>query len=145
MVQRGNRRQQTFFCAADYARYVDLLHNACRLAETEVWSWCLMPNHVHLLLVPSSAKALSHVMGSVHQTYAWAINRQRGWTGCLWQGRYFSVSLDDEDTAAVARYIELNPVRAKLVTAPEQWRWSSAAARMSNAADQLMARPFLST
>jgi putative transposase len=138
VVQRGNRRQQTFFHSADYERYVDLLAVACRRTGTDVWAWCLMPNHVHLLLVPPSARALSDVMGSVHQSYAWVINRRQGWQGCLWQGRYFSEGVDMENVAFVARYIELNPFRARMTPTPEAWRWSSAAGRLAKVGDRLV-------
>jgi putative transposase len=137
VVQRGNRRQQAFFHSADYERYIDLAAEACRRTQTEVWAWCLMPNHVHLLLVPSVAGALSDVMGTVHQSYAWVINRRQGWQGCLWQGRYFSEALNVENVAFVARYIELNPFRARMTPTPEAWRWSSAAGRLAKVGDRL--------
>jgi putative transposase len=137
VVQRGNRRQQTFFHSADYERYIDLVREACRRTETEVWAWCLMPNHVHLLLVPAAAEALSEVMGTVHQSYAWVINRRQGWQGCLWQGRYFSDSVNMENVAFVARYIELNPFRARMTPTPEAWPWSSAGGRLAKVGDRL--------
>ncbi len=96
-----------------------------------------MPNHVHLLLVPSAAGALSDVMGSVHQSYAWVINRRQGWQGSLWQGRYFSESADPENAAYIARYIELNPFRARMTPTPEAWAWSSAAGRLAKVGDRL--------
>ena len=138
VVQRGNRRQQTFFSSDDYDHYIDLMADACRRTGTGVWAWCLMPNHVHFLLVPSASGALADVMGSVHQTYAWVINRRHGWQGCLWQGRFLSEGLNDEDAAYVARYIEINPVRARMTPTPEAWRWSSASGRISKLGDRLV-------
>lgn len=124
--QRGNRRQPTYFSPADHALYLSLLREWAERAGTAVWAWCLMPNHVHLILVPSQADGLRAALGEAHRRYTRAINFREGWRGHLWQSRFASVAMDEPHALAAARYIELNPVRARLVERPEDWRWSSA-------------------
>ena len=137
VTQRGNRRQTTFFVAADYARYRDLLAEWCRTCEVAVWAWCLMPNHVHLLLVPADEAGLRRALAETHRRYTQAVNRREGWVGHLWQGRFASCLLDPPHVLAAARYIELNPVRARLAAAPEAWPWSSAPAHLDGREDGL--------
>lgn len=138
VTQRGNRRQPTFFGDGDYRLYQALLADACRRRDVAVWAWCLMPNHVHLLLVPATAEALRLALGEAHQRYTRTVNRREGWTGHLWQGRFASAALGEGHLVAAARYIELNPVRAGLVQRPEQWRWSSARAHLAGRGDGLV-------
>lgn len=128
VTQRGNRRQQVFFEDADYALYLDLITAAAERAGTEIWAWCLMPNHVHLILVPHHEDGLRATLGEAHRQYTGHINAQKKWTGHLWQGRYGSVAMDDAHTLAALRYLAMNPVQAKLVAHAQDWRWSSAAA-----------------
>lgn len=139
VTQRGNRRQTTFFSDADYAVYRDLLAEGCRAAGVEVWGYCLMPNHVHLILVPSSEDGLRAALAETHRRYSRRINQREGWTGYLWQGRFASVPMDGAHLLACARYVELNPVRAKLVSAPQDWPWSSARAHLAGHDDGLVA------
>jgi putative transposase len=130
VTQRGNRRMQTFFSDADYARYLELMSAACAKFDVGVVAYCLMPNHAHLVLVPQTAGGLREALKSAHQKYAWIINRRQGWTGHLWQERFYSYALDDAHLASAIRYVELNPLRARLVARAEDWRWSSAASRI---------------
>jgi putative transposase len=139
VVQRGNRRMQTFFGADDYRRYIDLVAEGCRAADVQVLAYCLMPNHVHLVLVPADPKGLSRALGSAHQKYAWVINRQHGWSGYLWQSRFFSSAMDDQHALGAVAYVELNPVGARMVDAADAWRWSSAKAHVEGVADALVA------
>lgn len=135
VTQRGNRRQLTFFSDADYALYLRLLRFWCSKTDTAVWAWCLMPNHVHLVLVPSRADGLAGALAPVHRRYTWTINQREGWRGFLWQSRFASVPMDEAHLHACLRYVELNPVRAGLVERAEQWRWSSARAHLGLAPD----------
>lgn len=137
VTQRGNRRQAVFFGEDDFALYRDLLSEFTKAAGMGVWAWCLMPNHVHLLLVPQKADALASVLGEMHRRYSRAVNQREGWRGFLWQGRFASCPMDEAHTLAAARYIELNPVRARLVDRPQDWPWSSAAAHLSGKGDGL--------
>jgi putative transposase len=137
VTQRGNRRQQTFFSDEDYRLYLKLLRYWSRQARTAVWAWCLMPNHVHLILVPAHADGLRAALGETHRRYTWAVNRREGWRGHLWQSRFSSFPMDEAHLNACVRYVELNPVRAGLVARPEQWPWSSARAHLGLADDRL--------
>jgi len=139
VTQRGNRRQQTFFSEADYAAYRDLLGEWCAAHEVAVWAYCLMPNHVHLVLVPAGADSLKRAMRETHQRYSTRINRRHGWTGHLWQSRYGSVPMDEAHLSEAVRYVELNPVRARLAAAPEHWRWSSARHHLGFVRDPVVA------
>lgn len=139
VTQRGNRRQRTFFCEEDYARYQKLLRFWCGKAGTQIWAWCLMPNHVHLVLVPEREDGLAAALAPVHRRYTWAVNQREGWRGFLWQSRFGSAPMDEAHLHACFRYIELNPVRAGLVDRPEIWPWSSARAHLGLARDPLTA------
>jgi len=135
VTQRGNGRQQTFFGADDYALYRDLLGRACRAADVEVWAWCLMPNHVHLILVPRDRDGLRRALSRVHRAYAGTIHARQRRTGHFWQGRFGAVAMDEAHLAAAVRYVLFNPVRARLVARPEDWPWSSLHAHLSGAHD----------
>jgi REP-associated tyrosine transposase len=135
VTQRGNRRLATFFCEGDYALYRHLLGEGCRKAGTEIWAWCLMPNHVHLILVPAREDGLRAALGEAHRRYTNRVNTREGWRGHLWQGRFSSFPMDESWLLACARYVELNPVRAGLVARPEEWRWSSARAHLAGRGD----------
>ena len=133
--QRGARGLETFFEAGDYALYVALLGEWCGKAETEIWAWCLMPNHVHLILVPSHEDGLRAALGEAHRRYTRHVNRREAWRGHLWQERFHSFPMDEAHLLACARYVELNPVRAGLTRRPEDWAWSSARAHLGMAGD----------
>jgi len=138
VTQRGNRRQQTFFEDGDYALYRDLLAEAARRSGSRVWSYCLMPNHVHLIVVPSDEDGLRRTFADAHRRYTGFINARHRWTGHLWQGRYGAVAMDEAHLAAAVRYVALNPVRAHLAERAEQWPWSSARAHLAGEDDRLV-------
>lgn len=125
VTQRGNGRAQTFFCDDDYACYLGLLGAHCRAAGVEILGWVLMPNHVHLILVPSDADGLRRALAAVHRRYAGYIHARLRRTGHFWQGRFGCTAMDDTHLLAAMRYVVLNPVRAQLVDDPSAWRWSS--------------------
>ena len=111
ITQRGNRRQQTFFCDEDYEFYLTTMEQWCGAHDVEIWAYCLMPDHVHLIAVPQSADGLRRAIGEVHRRYTCMVNLREGWRGHLWQGRFASFVLDEPYLLTAARYIELNPVR----------------------------------
>jgi putative transposase len=125
VTQRGNGRQQTFFCDADYRLYQSLLSTHCAAAGVAVWSWVLMPNHVHVILVPSDTDGIRAAMSRVNRAYAGYIHAREQRTGHFWQGRFGCVAMDEAHLAAAIPYIALNPVRARLVAKAKDWRWSS--------------------
>jgi putative transposase len=139
VTQRGNGRARTFFGDDDYALYRDLLAGASRVAGVAVWSWVLMPNHVHLILVPADADGIRRTLASVHRKYAGVVHARLGRTGHFWQGRFGAVTLDEAHLAAAVRYVVRNPVRARLVSEPAAWRWSSVHAHLSGREDGITA------
>ncbi len=144
VTQRGNRRQPTFFCEEDYAAYVELMGHWSQERGVEIWAYCLMPNHVHLIAVPHSEDGLRLAIGEAHRRYTRRVNFREDWRGHLWQGRFASFVMDEPYLLAAARYVELNPVRAKLVVAPSAYRWSSARAHLKGKDDGLVrVRPLL--
>ena len=144
VTQRGNRRQQTFFTDEDYAEYRRLLADSCRSCGTDVLAYCLMPNHVHLILVPADEFGLRDALGEAHRRYTRMVNFREGWKGHLWQERFHSFVMDERHLLAAARYVERNPVRARLCARAQEWPWSSAAAHFARRDDALVAvRPLL--
>lgn len=135
VTQRGNRREPIFFEEGDQAIYLDLLAEQTARAHVELWAYCLMPNHVHLILVPAHAEGLGLAVGEAHRRYTNFINARGRWTGHLFQSRFASVVLDDDHFVRAVRYVSLNPVRARLVPAAERWPWSSVRAHLSGADD----------
>ena len=130
VTQRGTRRYRTFFGAADYAEYLDILRDKAERYAVDIWAYCLMPNHIHLIAVPETEEGLRRAIGTTHQLYSQRLNHRQRWKGHVWQGRFFSFPLSENHVLTTARYIELNPVRAKLAWTPEEWPWSSALAHV---------------
>ncbi|MGO9006438.1 MAG: transposase [Beijerinckiaceae bacterium] len=137
VTQRGNGRSRVFFSDADYALYRDLLAASCRSAGVDVWAWCLMPSHVHLILTPRDEDGLRRALAPVHRRYAGVIHQRRRRTGHFWQGRFGAVVMDEEHLAAAFRYVSLNPVRARLVARAQDWKWSSVRAHLGRVDDGL--------
>ena len=138
VTQRGNRRQTTFFCEEDYTAYLELMSRWCGEQRVQIWAYCLMPNHVHLIAVPKTEDGLRRAIGEAHRRYTRRVNFREGWRGHLWQGRFASFVMDEPYLLAAARYVELNPVRARLVAAPSDYRWSSARAHLKGKDDVLV-------
>ena len=121
VTQRGNGGRQTFFGDEDYQEYKELVAMHCADARVAVWAYCLMPNHVHLILVPKTEGGLREGLAEAHRRYARWINESEGWRGYLWQGRFASFPLDEAHLHAAGRYVELNPVRAGLTRQARDW------------------------
>jgi putative transposase len=137
ITQRGNGGGRVFFSDEDYALYVRLLSSHCREAKVTCWTFCLMPNHIHAILVPSDEDGLRKALAATHRAYAGALNARRRKTGHFWQGRYGCAVMDETHLTAAFRYILRNPVTAKLAEKPEQWRWSSARGYLKGSDDGL--------
>ena len=128
----------TFFRDEDYQAYLALMAEWCRKCNVAVWAYCLMPNHVHLVAVPESEDGLRLAIGEAHRRYSAMVNRRQKWTGHLWQGRFSSFPMDEKYLLAAVKYIEMNPVRARLVADPYVWQWSSARAHAEGNDDLLV-------
>ena len=111
VTQRGNRRERTFFEEGDYDVYKGLLRAAVKKAGAQVWAYCLMPNHVHIIIVPGDIDGLRRTFADAHRRYTGFINARLRVTGHLWQGRFGSVVMDEAHLASAVRYVSLNPVR----------------------------------
>ena len=138
VTQRGNRRQPIFFEDDDYGLYRRILAERAKAAGVEVWAYCLMPNHVHLVLVPGSADGLARCVGEAHRRYTRFVNARADETGHLFQGRFASVVMDEPHLLLAARYVALNPLRARLVTRAQDWPWSSLPAHLEAQDDGLV-------
>ena len=126
VIQRGNNREPVFFAPDDYRRYLGWLGEAAVEYGVKLHAYVLMTNHVHLLATPSRAEALSRMMQSLGRRYVRHVNWQHGRTGTLWEGRYRAAPIEAEaHLIACIRYIELNPVRARMVRKPANYAWSS--------------------
>ena len=134
VTQRGDGRARTFFGDDDYHLYRTLLAENCAAAGVEVWAWVLMPNHVHLILVPSDEDGLRRALAPTHRRYAGHVHARDKRSGHFWQGRFGCVAMDDDHLAAALVYVALNPVRARLVAHAQDWRWSSVHAYLGLAA-----------
>jgi len=139
VTQRGNGRQRTFFDDQDYAFYRDGLAAHCAAAGVAIWAWCLMPNHVHLILVPSDPDGLRRALAPAHRRYAGHIHARLRRTGHFWQERYGAVAMDEDHLSAAVRYVSLNPVRARLVETAQDWPWASTRAHLTQKYDGMTA------
>ena len=126
-----------FFGAEDYCLYRRLIATAARRANAEVWAYCLMPNHLHLIVTPSDEDGLRATFAEAHCRYTGAINTRFHWTGHLFQGRFGAVMMDEPHLLAAARYIALNRVVAGLASRAEDWPWSSARAHLAGEDEEL--------
>jgi len=144
VTQRGNRRAPIFFADGDQDVYRRLLAKQAAKAKVAIWAYCLMPNHVHLVLVPENEAGLSRAVGETHRRYTNFINARAGWTGHLFQSRFASVAMDEGHLLNAIRYVSLNPVRAGLAVRAKDWPWSSVRAHLAGVGDGLVrVRPVL--
>jgi putative transposase len=140
VIQRGNDRQSVFFTADDFSRYREWLADAAEKNGLKVHAYVLMTNHVHLLATPAKPESLPKAMQSLGRRYVRHINARYRRTGTLWEGRYRAAPIDSEEYfIACCRYIELNPLRARMVEHPRDYRWSSYRAHAEGKHDALAA------
>ncbi|NTV29551.1 MAG: transposase [Candidatus Omnitrophica bacterium] len=143
VFQRGNRRQVVFFEDEDRRAYLRLLKDKCVEHGVDVWAYCLMDNHVHLILVPVRMESLHLAVGEAHKMYTRMINFRYGWRGYLWQGRFHSFVLQERHLYAAMRYVERNPVRAGIAVRAEEYPWSSARAHVCRVNDPVLTRCYM--
>jgi len=144
VTQRGVRRQTTFFDELDYRRYVRLAAELLPTSSIKILAYCLMPNHIHAVVVPKEETSMATFFGPLHKIYAQHTNLRYGWAGHLWQARYYSVPMNAEHTLTAMRYVELNPLRSGLQRVPQDWPWSSARGNLRLVDDPLIpGRPAL--
>jgi putative transposase len=127
ITQRGNNRQDIFFVDDDRLVYLQLLADQARKYGLDIVGYCLMGNHVHIVGIPQAEDSLAKAVGRTHFRYTQYVNRFHKRSGHLWQGRFYSCPLDEQHFLLAMRYVELNPVRAKVCRKPWRYEWSSAA------------------
>jgi putative transposase len=140
VTQRGNRGQDVFFSDQDRTRYLAWLKDYADRYELLVLGYCLMTNHVHLVVLPRKNDSLGRTLQTTHMRHSQRINLDYGWTGHLWQGRFFSTALDETHEWAAVRYVEQNPVRAGLAKRAEDYPWSSAAFHLGLRDDRVISK-----
>lgn len=140
VTQRGVRRQTTFFDNTDYLAYLELAIELLEKVDLDIWAYCLMPNHIHAVVLPGAESGLADFFAPLHRRYARRTNNRHEWRGHLWQERFFSVAMDETHALSAMRYVELNPVRAGLCDKPQDWPWSSARGNLGLAIDPLIDR-----
>jgi putative transposase len=143
IIKRGNRRQTVFFSDNDKMAYYNLLKRVARKTGIEIWTYCLMDNHVHLIAVPEKENSLAKGIGRVSRDYALLVNIRNDWKGHLWQRRFDSYPLGDTHVYSAVKYIEQNPVEAKIVDRAEDYYWSSARSHVLGDRDDLLSEFYL--
>jgi len=138
VIQRGNRRQEVFFREKDKVDYLEILKLQSVLFGLKVWAYCLMDNHVHLIVVPEKEGSMTKAIGETHRLYTRMINFRKGWRGYLWQGRFKSFPMDSDYLYYCVRYVECNPLRAGIVKYPEEFKFSSARIHISKKSDEIL-------
>jgi putative transposase len=142
IIERGNNRERVFRDSTDYERYLFFLSKYSEEKEVAVLAYCLMPNHIHLLVRPSDEESLAKMMQGITLCYSKYFNEANGRTGRLWECRYHSTVIDgDSYLWTVSRYIENNPVRVGIVKRPEEYPYSSARAHILGTNDTLLKEP----
>jgi len=143
VIQRGNRSQKVFFTDSDRRTYLNCIIEYALPAGIEIWAYCLMDNHVHLIAVPKRQESLTRGFSEAHRRYTVIINLKNDWRGYLWQGRFKSYPLSLRHLYAAVRYVERNPVRANLVKNAWDYPWSSARAHIYNEKNNILHENFL--
>ena len=138
ITQRGNYRQTVFEKDEDYLQYLEWLKLYSKRYSLKIWAYCLMQNHVHFIAVPMEPDSLAKSFNTLHMRYAQYINRRNKSTGHLWQGRFYSCVLDEKHLYAGIRYVENNPVRARIVKRAEGYQWSSAPSHIKGKIDPVL-------
>jgi len=139
ITQRGNNRTTVFFDDEDRQTYLKLLTVYAEKHHFQIWAYCLMNNHIHLLAVPEAETSLARGIGLTNQVYTQYLNRKLNQSGRIWQNRFFSCVVENNQYLwAVARYIERNPLKVGLVEKAETYCWSSAKAHITGTSDNLL-------
>lgn len=128
ITQRGNYQNDVFANDRDRQIYLEFICKASDAANLRILAYCLMTNHVHFIAIPREENSLAKAFNTAHMRYSQYFNKKRKLKGHLWQGRFFSCVLDEAHLISAVRYVERNPVRAKMVKKPWDWKYSSAKA-----------------
>ena len=140
IVQRGHNKKAIFLSDDDFQYYLNNLKEWKRELDIKIYAWCLMTNHIHIIAEPQDdVMALSVLMKRVNGRHSAYVNRLEGRSGSLWEGRYKASPIQkDSYLLSCCRYVELNPVRARMVSCAEDYKWSSYRERMLGEARELL-------
>jgi len=138
ITQRGNNQQRVFTSKSDYKTYLSLLEKYSKKFGLEIWAYCLMPNHLHLVAVPKNPDSMSGVFHTVGTLYSQYFNHRKNRKGHVWQSMFFSCVLGETHLYTAVRYVEMNPVKAGIIDNPEDYRWSSAQVHVNRKLDNLL-------
>jgi putative transposase len=142
IVNRGNQKQRIFIEKEDYQEYLSILKHYKRVLHFKVFGYCLMPNHIHLIIKPDNPEELASIMQRLTQTYTSFFNKKYKKVGHLWQGRFKNMPINvDQYFIDCIYYIESNPVRAQLGNSPIDYLWSSYKGRVFGNKDGLLDIP----
>lgn len=144
VTQRGNNKEAVFIDDEDREFYLKTLGSYSKKWGLDIWAYCLMTNHVHILAVPNQEESLARGIGGTNLVFTQYINRKYKRSGRLWQNRFYSTITEKEPYLwAVTRYIERNPIRAQLVKKAEDYKWSSAKAHITGFRDTILSKSWL--
>lgn len=143
VTQRGNRGEKVFFQKEDFQTYLDILTEQTNRFKVSLLSYCLMPNQIHLIAIPEEERYMARAIGETHRRYSCIINERNDWRGHLFQDRFFSYPMDEQNTLRAARFIETLPVTIGIAPKPENYLWSSAKSRIKVAENSIL-KPFRS-
>jgi len=142
IISRGNQKQKVFLDEGDFEKYLALLKRYKKKFKFKLLAWCLMPNHVHLILDVNYTAELKKIMQGLNLAYSRWFNKKHNKVGHLWQGRYKSKMIQkDNYVLNCISYIELNPVRANLKNTPQDYLWSSFRARTLETQQSMLDQP----
>lgn len=142
IINRGNQKQKIFLEDPDFEKYLQLMKHYKRKYAFKIFGYCLMPNHIHMIIEPKKAIRLSKFMQALTQTYTHWFNKKYNKTGHLWQARFKSMVIcKDEYFLECVYYVEMNPVRASLVLSPGDYAWSSYRERTMGNKNQIIDLP----
>ena len=130
ITQRGNRGEHVFLQKDDYQTYLDILQEQCKRFDVSLYSFCLLPNQIHLIVQPKEAPMMARAIGETHRRYTNHINGRENWSGHLFQNRFFSYVADEQHALRAARFVETLPVTLGIAPKPENYLWSSAKSRI---------------
>jgi putative transposase len=138
VTERGVRKEPTFYDDSDRLVYIRVLRDACHDKNVQIWAYALMTNHIHLVAVPTTATGLSEALRDAHTSYTMYFNVKYGFKGHAWEARPSIFLMETNHLWNAVRYVELNPVRARMVVRAEHYAWSSAAAHCGLREDPLL-------
>ncbi|OGF51102.1 MAG: hypothetical protein A2231_08875 [Candidatus Firestonebacteria bacterium RIFOXYA2_FULL_40_8] len=142
ICQRGNSKQIIFHDYKDKEFYLRILKEGALKYDMSILAYCLMGNHVHLIVIPKYSYSLSKAFRNTNGKYSRYFNMKYDKSGHLWSERYYSKVLDSKYLAIAVRYVERNPVRAGIVRNPWKWEWSSAEAHLKMKKDNIISGDF---